>query len=232
MSSKPNQFQDFPSLPTHSSLFHEYNSIRDLTDWHWTYSGHNPPDVLTDGDGGAITLGGTDATDESYLNGQWLGASIKLNRLNKVYEFLWTLSIDSATLCEVMFGLADTNTNLLNTCIANGMGMYANGPSGPATGYWQCFNANGATVQYTHYGGYTSIPTDTSTHTYGMRIITDSTTLGTGSITWWQDGVQLGNGLSGAILSQSALRMSIAMGNGTAAARSLVLYQCGVMDAR
>lgn len=228
----PNPFLDFPNANSYTMMSLDFNSPNDLIPWDWNSSGHLPPDA-TDTASSRVTLGGVDATDESYLNGQTLGGGVLLNRLSKTFYVEFMLSIDSGTLCECLIGLNSTNTNMLNTCIADGMGFYINGPAGPATGFWHVYNASGAVTQYTDYGGYaTTVAGDTSTHTFAMKIITDSTTIGKGQVTYFIDGNAVGNGLSGTILTSQPLRLSVAMGNGTAVARTVQLYRAGYMNQR
>lgn len=217
----PYVFNNFPAAPVAIVSQHEYNQIEDLVDWEWSYLGHNPPDGLTDGDGGILTLGSGSANSGDYVQGQMLGASIQLNRLAKTLLFTWRMQLSHASLCAAMFGVFVTNTNFMNTNVTDGFWFSCNQPGGPATGNWYFNNAKGSAAQYTGYTQVLGPATDTNMHTFSIRATTDSATLGNGILAAWIDGVPVGNGLSGAILTQSALRMSMAMGNGDANARTL-----------
>lgn len=232
----PVVFQNFPNQPTYSILEHDYKTISDLADWEWSYSGHTPPDALNDVDGGSILLGSGSAGAGDYLAGQVLGSSVRLNRLAKTFYWQWVLQLDSAALTECLVGCNITNTNPLNSNITDGFGFYCNSPGGPAAGTWYAYLAFDSTIQYTSYTqATTGVATDALTHTLSMRIITDPSTLGAGSIAWWIDGNPCGSvsSSSTAILPHDELlRMSIAMGNVSAVARTVTLYEDRNLDQR
>lgn len=230
----PFNLQNGRNLPVYSSFSNEFNQSMELGNWEWSYNGaHIPPLTLSDGDAGNLVLGSGSTTSQDYIQGQVVGASWNLGRLGKYYKALFTVQLSSATLCEAYFGVFATNTNLINTNITDGFGMYINGPAGPATGTWQLFNANGSTTQYTTYTPTQAGPAgDTLVHTYCLEVYTDPTTLGKGTIYMSQDGVQIGNGFSGTILTQQNLRFSLALGNGSGASQTMTVQQVFASDQR
>lgn len=231
----PTMFQNFPNQPRYSTVEYEFNRASDLSDWEWMYSGHIPPEALSDGDGGSIVLGSGSANANDYLQGQLLGSTIQLNRLSKIFQFEWQIQLDSATLTQALIGICITNTNLMGTNITDGFGLYVNAPGGPADSNWHVFNSFDSAVQFTGYQGYSGPAADTLAHTFSVQVITDPVTLGAGSMTFFMDGNQIGNGIasSAAIFpSDEKLRLSMAMGNGSAVARTLTVNQARVLDQR
>lgn len=222
------------NLASYSSFNSEFNKASDLVDWEWSYNGaHVPPGAIGDGDAGALVLGSGSTTSGDYLQMQAIGASLQLNRLAKYSKWFFTVQLSSATLTSCYIGLFNTNLNLINTNVTDGFGMYINGPSGPAAGTWQLFNAVGSTIQYTTYTPTQVGPAgDTASHTFCLECYTDSTTLGKGTIYMSMDGNQIGNGFSGSILTQLALRPSIAMMNASGAAQTLTVQQVFGADQR
>lgn len=230
----PQALTSFAGLSTYWGADNRFDRQSVLADFDWYGSGHGAPSAPDDVDAGRVTLGGVGAGATDYIQGQKIGATVVLDRLAKTYEFLWAVQLSSATLARALVGFAVTNTNALGTNITNGFGFLANLSGGPTAGYWVPFLAKSSTIQFTTYSMETPFAADTSEHVLGVRIVTDPNTQGAGQITFFCDNQNVGSfaNSSSAILPTSALRLTLALGNGSAVAQSLKVRECPMYGKR
>lgn len=224
----PNATSNFPAVDTHTSVDHQFNKFRDLSDWDWYGTGHVGPEALTDQDGGAITLGSGSASAADYIQGQMIGSSIRLNRLGKEFRFLYKVQLSSATLAYGVFGPCITNTSLIATNITDGIGFYTNGTN------WNAFVAFDSITQYTTYTQQLAVAAVTTSEvTLGIKIVTDPTTLGAGSVSWWINGTQVGYTAQSSaawLPHDELLRSSMALANGSGVAQTCIVSRHAFSD--
>lgn len=225
----PTSFQNWPNAPKYAVQEYDWLHLSEVADWTWSVSGHSAPSALTQAANGEIVLGSGSATDNAYVSGQALTESVRLNILGATYRMLFRVKLSDATQLDSIVGLCITNTNTINTAIADG--IFFRKDDGDTN--WDACIAFDASTAPDDYTQTNAVATATTSYvTLGIQIVLDTATLGTGNVTYFVDGTQVTSIATTGLPHDEELRLTVAVQNGEAVAKTLTMDYAGVLMQR
>lgn len=158
------------------------------------------------------------ATDNDSIEAQYKAETFRLNKLGGTYWFGFEAKIGDATQADLLLGLMKRDVTFI-AGVSDGI-FFRKDDGDTNLDLVSAKDAAAFPDDYSQSNGVGTV--DTSYHEYVFRVVMDANTLGTGTITFYRDGVGIGSAMTlTTIAHDEELAISFGHQNGEGAAKAL-----------